>query len=58
MQDGQAVLTPDQISEIVDYKEIGAIVELTQRPIEIEDQGRQQHRPAESRVQKTKASYG
>jgi hypothetical protein len=35
--DGQAVLTPQQIAEIVDDRVIGAILELTQRPIEIED---------------------
>ncbi|OHT86541.1 hypothetical protein [Mycobacteroides saopaulense] len=39
VQDGNAVLTPQQINDIVDDKAIGAIVELTQRPFEIE------HRP-------------
>ena len=38
VQDGQAVLTPGQIAEIVDDRAIGAILELTRRPLEIEDQ--------------------
>jgi hypothetical protein len=38
VQDGQAVLTPQQIAEIVNEQAIAAILELTQRPLEIEDQ--------------------
>ncbi len=38
VQDGSAVLTPQQISDIVDDQAIRAILELTQRPLEIEDQ--------------------
>jgi hypothetical protein len=38
VQDGHVVLTAEQINEIVDDKAVGSILELTQRPIEIEDQ--------------------
>ncbi|MCV7205157.1 hypothetical protein B7435_24735 [Mycolicibacterium peregrinum] len=38
VQDGDAVLTPQQISDIVDDQAIGAVLELAKRPLEIEDQ--------------------
>jgi hypothetical protein len=38
VQEGQVLLTPEQIDEIVDDKAVGAILELTKRPLEIEDQ--------------------
>ncbi|WP_068176348.1 hypothetical protein [Mycobacterium sp. UM_CSW] len=38
VRDGQAVLAPGQIAEIVDDRAVGAILELTQRPLDIEDQ--------------------
>lgn len=37
VRDGQVVLTPEQISDIVDDQAVGAFLELTQRPLEIED---------------------
>ncbi|WP_136246008.1 hypothetical protein [Mycobacterium intracellulare] len=36
VQDGNAILTPQQIGEIVDDRAAGAILELTQRPVEFE----------------------
>lgn len=38
VRDGAAALTPQQIDAIVDDRAIGAILELTQRPLEVEDQ--------------------
>lgn len=38
VQEGESLLTPQQINDIVDDKAIGAIIELTKRPLEIEDQ--------------------
>jgi hypothetical protein len=38
VQDGQSALTPQQIAEIVDDQAIGAILKLTQRPLEAEVQ--------------------
>lgn len=38
VRDGQAILTAGQIADIVDDQAVGAILELTQKSIEVEDQ--------------------